>query len=195
MVQFSSGSLLAPKVRNRFASAPYRSIIHCPESLSNGDGNYDPDNANGIGDGIADYRFCQHMFQCPGRSGMLDGLKGTGKRLRIGQRLSHRNNGDVLFGRIKRQDPVFLATPQTVLEPGDLVIAVGTEEDLHKVASFLGQQSSEHIGLDRSEYDYRRIFVSNSHVAGRTISELRLQERFGAVVTRVRRGDVDFSSP
>jgi putative transport protein len=63
---------------------------------------------------------------------------------------------------------------------------------LHKVAAYLGEQSSEHIGLDRSEYDYRRIFVSNTHVAGRTIGELRLQEKFGAVITRVRRGDVDF---
>jgi len=106
--------------------------------------------------------------------------------------LSREQKWDVLFGRIKRRNHVFLSTPQTVLEPGDMVIAVGTEEELHRVAVFLGEQSSEHIGLDRSEYDYRRIFVSNTHVAGRAIGELKLQEKFGAVITRVRRGDVDF---
>ncbi|GAB7024852.1 aspartate:alanine exchanger family transporter [Geotalea toluenoxydans] len=106
--------------------------------------------------------------------------------------LSREQKWDVLFGRIKRRNHVFLSTPQTVLEPGDMVIAVGTEEELHRVAAFLGEQSSEHIGLDRSEYDYRRIFVSNTHVAGRAIGELKLQEKFGAVITRVRRGDVDF---
>lgn len=108
------------------------------------------------------------------------------------EELSRSLKWDVMFGRIKRGERVFLSTPQTILEAGDMVIVVGTVEDLQQVAAFLGGLSSEHIGLDRSEYDYRRIFVSNPQVAGRTLKELNLQERFGAVLTRVRRGDDDF---
>ncbi|MBK8835295.1 MAG: hypothetical protein IPO29_10700 [Anaerolineae bacterium] len=44
-----------------------------------------------------------------------------------------------------------------------------------------------------AELDYRRIFVSNPRVAGRTLAfgELNLPKVIGAVVTRVRRGDAD----
>jgi len=37
----------------------------------------------------------------------------------------------------------------------------------------------------------RRVLVSSRKVAGRTVAQLELPRRFGAAVTRVRRGDVD----
>jgi len=46
-------------------------------------------------------------------------------------------------------------------------------------------------GFDRSEMDFRRIFVSNPKLAGSRIKDLHLQQRFGAVITRVRRGDME----
>lgn len=39
--------------------------------------------------------------------------------------------------------------------------------------------------------DFRRIALSNSAYAGRELRDLRMEERFDAVVSRVRRGDVD----
>ena len=39
--------------------------------------------------------------------------------------------------------------------------------------------------------DYRRIFVSNPKIAGHRLRDLNLPQQFGAVVTRVRRGDVE----
>jgi putative transport protein len=39
--------------------------------------------------------------------------------------------------------------------------------------------------------DFRRIAVSNEAVAGVPLADLRLIRRFGAVATRVRRGDID----
>lgn len=97
----------------------------------------------------------------------------------------------VIFGRIKRGEHFLLAAPDARLAPGDLVSAVGTASELARVTARLGQPSEEPIHLDRSEFDLRRIFVSNPEVAGRTLHELELPRRFGAVVTRVRRGDVD----
>ena len=47
------------------------------------------------------------------------------------------------------------------------------------------------LTLDRSSVDYRRVAVSNPKVAGQSLGDLRLRRRFGAVATRVRRGDVD----
>jgi putative transport protein len=69
---------------------------------------------------------------------------------------------------------------------------VGAPEELEKVVLFFGDVSAEPIDLDRDELDYRRIFVSNPKVFGRRLRDLDLAHRFGAVVTRLRRGDVEF---
>jgi putative transport protein len=102
------------------------------------------------------------------------------------------NHWDVVFGRIMHQRHLALATGQTCLEPGDLVAAVGSAENLDRVTQALGQPSSQRLDADRSELDYRRIFVSNECVAGQRLKDLHLMERFGVTVTRVRRGDNDF---
>ena len=99
---------------------------------------------------------------------------------------------DVVFGRVKRNDEFQLATPEEKLQVGDLVTVVGTAEEIDRVAEYLGEKSREEIDLDRTEFDYRRVFVSSKEVAGRRLCDLHLRKRFGAVVTRVRRGDDDF---
>ncbi|WP_298268086.1 aspartate:alanine exchanger family transporter [Geobacter sp.] len=106
--------------------------------------------------------------------------------------LARQEKWDVIFGRIKRGEAYLLAGPQVRLQAGDLVVAIGTASELERVAAVLGELSAEEIAHDRSEFDYRRIFVSNPRVAGRRLGELDLFERFGATVTRVRRGDDDF---
>lgn len=99
---------------------------------------------------------------------------------------------DVIFGRIKRGDAFLLPGPGGRLQAGDFVTVVGTESELGRVAAVLGEISNEEITLDRSQYDYRRIFVSNPRVAGRRLGSLNLYEQFGATVTRVRRGDDEY---
>jgi len=106
--------------------------------------------------------------------------------------LSRREKWDVVFGRVKRGDSFLLPGPRGRLRLGDLVAVVGTESELERVAAVLGERCEEEIDLERSEYDHRRIFVSNPRVAGRQLGRLNLYERFGATVTRVRRGDDDF---
>lgn len=105
--------------------------------------------------------------------------------------LMHKHKWEVIFGRIKHAGRVGLAVGDARLALGDLVTAVGTAEELRRVTAQLGELSPEQIDLERSEFDYRRIFVSNPEVVGKRLKDLNLQERFGAVVTRVRRGDHD----
>jgi len=97
----------------------------------------------------------------------------------------------VIFGRLRRAGKLALCTADTRFGPGDLVVAVGTAPELARAAQRLGEPSAEAIDQDRSEFDFRRIFVSNAEVAGRPLRELSIGGRFGAVVTRVKRGDVD----
>jgi putative transport protein len=100
-------------------------------------------------------------------------------------------NWDVIFGRLKRDGQLSLAHGQTLLNVGDLVSVVGTNDELDKVAGCLGQYSNQRLDFDVSEFEPRRVFVSNPRVAGRRLRELDMQQQFGAIVTRIRRGDVD----
>jgi putative transport protein len=95
------------------------------------------------------------------------------------------------FVRCRRAGRWTLVNPDATLEHGDLITAVGLPEALDQLKARLGEESEEHVELDRSELDFRRIFVSNAGVAGRTLAELKTLTRFGALVTRLRRGDVE----
>ena len=105
--------------------------------------------------------------------------------------LSRTRRWRVIFGRLKRGATIELATGDTVLQPGDLVSVIGTPEDVDPVVKELGVLAAEQLDLDRSAYDFRRVFVSNPDLVGRKLADLDLPHRFGAIVTRVRRGDIE----
>ncbi|MRR57800.1 MAG: transporter [Deltaproteobacteria bacterium] len=107
------------------------------------------------------------------------------------EELRKRNGWDIIFGRIRHGGSVSLADPSSCLAIGDQVTAVGVGEELELVTRFLGERSDTELDLDRSEFDYRRIFVSNPKLVGRRLRDLRLKENYGAIITRIRRGDDD----
>ncbi|MCV0022110.1 transporter, partial [Mobiluncus curtisii] len=77
------------------------------------------------------------------------------------------------------------------LNPGDLITIVGEASAVHTIIEELGHSSSHSLQTDRTYLDYRRITLSDATKAGKTIAELNMGDRFGATVSRVRRGDVD----
>ncbi len=97
----------------------------------------------------------------------------------------------VVFARLKRDGHEQVVTASTVLQLGDLVSVLGTEPALAEVTAALGEPDPERLELDRSEIDFRRVFVSNRDLVGRRLRDLNLPQRFEAVVTRIRRGDLD----
>jgi putative transport protein len=105
--------------------------------------------------------------------------------------LVRRRGWRVLFARRRRGDHVDIIRPTEPLAVGDLVTLVAERDDLARVVDEIGEPAEEQLELDRSDLDFRRVFVSEPALFGRTLGELHLLERFGALVTRVRRGDVD----
>ena len=97
----------------------------------------------------------------------------------------------VVFGRMKRNGEMSLSSWNTVLNLGDQVAVVGPQSQLDKIKNLFGAEIEEHLAEERSVYDFKRIFVSNPKVAGKTIASLNLEESFDVLVTRVRRGDSD----
>ncbi len=98
----------------------------------------------------------------------------------------------VSFARVKRDSTVMIATDDTELQRGDLVSIVGQRSCLEHAEQFLGQRRNEQLDRDRSTIDFRRIFVSKKAVTEKPVTSLNLGTKFGAVITRVRRGDVEF---
>jgi putative transport protein len=97
----------------------------------------------------------------------------------------------VTFGRMERGGVLSVVADDTRFEKDDLVTVVGRAADVERATKALGVASERAIDLDRRVLDYRRMFVSNADVTERPLRELELPRRFGAVITRVRRGDVE----
>ncbi len=106
-------------------------------------------------------------------------------------RFAHDPEHPVLFSRRKHGDAVEVPDDDTMLEPGDLVSAIGHPGDVEAVASQVGVPANEPLTLDRTRLDMRRITVSRRPLSGLTVRQLDLPARFGALASRVRRGDVD----
>ena len=110
------------------------------------------------------------------------------------RQLMQAHDWDVVFGRVRHagDDEQILAEAETTIRIGDVVSVVGEAENVRPVLHTLGELAAEQLEASRETYDFRRIFVSNPDATGRPIRDLRFLQQIGAIVTRVRRGDVEW---
>ena len=97
----------------------------------------------------------------------------------------------IVFGRMERDGQQFLPNMDTRLQVGDLIVVVGYAGPLQEAINLMGKPLEKQLSYDRTIYDARRIFVSNPELAGSTIAALNLPEQYSAIITRVKRGDID----
>jgi len=97
-----------------------------------------------------------------------------------------------VLSRIKRGKEIKIVSPGTILEASDFIVAVGPVSAQEKASILFGEETKEQIEEKRDDTSYRRFFVSNKSVVGKTISELQLRREFDGNITRLQRGDVDF---
>ncbi len=97
--------------------------------------------------------------------------------------------------RLRRGEtgPIWIPSPTDVLEKDDLLTVVGTTRQLEKMTDLIGHRSSHSLRSDRRYLDFRRVTVSETKLAGKTVGEINkdISDKFGAFVSRVRRGDTD----
>lgn len=106
--------------------------------------------------------------------------------LRYGDRLA--------FTRLKHDhfaNPTLVADDSDHIGTNDLLSVVGPRSLVRQVVADLGHSSSHDLVIDREHLDFRRMTISNPALAGRTIGELHLDSKFGAMVSRIRRADLD----
>lgn len=102
-----------------------------------------------------------------------------------------KNNWTVVFGRISQDNNISLTNFDTTLQVGDLIRVSGVSEELKRVVTYLGMEEEDSFDDNETEYEIKRIFVSNPSVTGQTVAALNLNEKYSTIITRLRRGDID----
>jgi putative transport protein len=105
--------------------------------------------------------------------------------------LASMHDSGFVLSRIKKGNKTDIVVGSTVLDLNDLVVAAGNANAMQRAQLIFGEQSAEHLARGLDGINYRRIFVSNKSVAGKAIHDLHLSQELHAVITRLRRGDVD----
>ena len=97
-----------------------------------------------------------------------------------------------VLSRLMKDKSAFTPNPNTILEEGDIVKAVGTEEALHRVNMLLGSPTEQDIPFSE-KYDVIRLLVTNKEYINKSLKQLSLLENYGATVTNIRRSGLDFT--
>lgn len=105
--------------------------------------------------------------------------------------LFRKYNWDVVFGRMSSNEEVSLVNWDSIFKVGDRVMIAGSREALDRAEEIIGERADQDLSYDRSLYDVRMIFVSNSMVVGKSIASLQLDHKYNCVVSRIRRGDIE----
>ena len=82
--------------------------------------------------------------------------------------------------------------PEFTLQTGQLVLAIGAEEDAQMVMDFLGRPSGQMELVMDAEQQRMQVVVGAKEIVGRTLRELKLLRRFGVTIARIMRHDVEF---
>jgi putative transport protein len=112
----------------------------------------------------------------------------TGRALR---QLQEEYAWDVLFGRLYRGNEISLIGGETTFELDDQIVVAGPEEEMDLLEADIGRRAEENLLHEHTVFVSRRLFVSNVDIAGRKLRTLQLREKYRAIVSHVRRGDIE----
>ena len=79
-----------------------------------------------------------------------------------------------------------------MLEEGDYVQAVGSEDSLNNLALMLGTREEGELPLTHTQ-SIESLIIKKKDMVGKQLCDLNLQRNFGCTVTRVRRSGIDLS--
>lgn len=104
-------------------------------------------------------------------------------------------NRSFVVSRICRANgTIEIANANTVLAENDKMLIICASEDVEAIEMMLGHQinmqHSDWLNLDQ-QFISRRIIITQPHINGKTIGELRLRSSHAVNVTRVNRSGVD----
>ena len=90
------------------------------------------------------------------------------------------------ISRVRHEGKVVPASPDTVLHCRDVVMVVGPDEELRKMRLLLGEETDVPMDTDTNVVSLDAEITSTA-LAGKRLADLKMWERFGVVITRIRR--------
>jgi len=96
---------------------------------------------------------------------------------------------ETTISRVRHKDTVSTAGPETILHLGDIVLAVGTRNELDKLELIFGPESQADMKTD-DDILAREVYITEPRVIGKTLAELNLAKRFHIIISRVSREDL-----
>lgn len=112
------------------------------------------------------------------------------KDIKISELPSIKESG-VVISRILHDQKVSVATAETILNPGDIILAVGEKTKLEKLKMILGVESKADIKILSGNISTQRIVVTKPEVVGRSPRELDFYHKYGVTLTRVSRAEIE----
>lgn len=99
----------------------------------------------------------------------------------------------VVISRVYKGGEVQMATPDTILNTGDVILAVGPQDKIHEVRLIVGAPAEVDLKSLPSRLTTQRVLVSQKAVLGKTLEELDMPETYGVTITRISRAEIEFT--
>lgn len=101
-------------------------------------------------------------------------------------------NEGVVISRIRRKDSEQAqgAFPDSILHLGDVILAVGPVEQLHRVGLGIGKPVDEDLRKAPGNVVSKRVVLTHNDMVGKTIAATQITQKFGVTVSRVSRQDM-----
>jgi putative transport protein len=97
----------------------------------------------------------------------------------------------IVVSRIHHEGTLQVPRPDTILALGDVLLAVGTREELDALRVVVGKESDLDLRSLPSAITSRRLILTRTAASGKTIAELDFVRRLGVQITRVSRAEVE----
>ncbi|HEX8912724.1 MAG TPA: putative transporter, partial [Humisphaera sp.] len=103
------------------------------------------------------------------------------------------DDGQVVISRVrhKADGQTRLAYPETVIQQGDVLLAVGPAGAMEQLKLVVGAEANVDLAAAGGPIVTRTILLTRKAHLGKTVDELNLDHRYGVRATRVRRGEVE----
>jgi len=100
----------------------------------------------------------------------------------------------LVVSRIWHDGALHVPRPDTNLELGDVLLAVGPQDELDALRVVVGKESDLDLRTMPSAITSRRVIVTRTESSGKTLAELNFIGRFGVQITRISRAEVEMST-
>lgn len=100
----------------------------------------------------------------------------------------------IVVSRFYRGGVLQVPRPDTRLELGDVLLAVGARRELEDLRVVVGRESPLDLRALPSAITTKRMIVTRTEAAGRTLDELDFAGRFSVQITRVGRAEIELGA-